>query len=282
VLGIDGRGGFLRDIGRLPVAVGDADYDPDTGNFLQLSELWLQGDFPDYQMDSPSGDQEVRLSAGWRGPYLNLGINRNKLSDGFGKVFRLWQADTTVSNHGEPIEIVVSAGANDEIDETDIGMDQVVAVFFETIENSVAPGYPPQNENRWQTPVQVNLIRDDGEEFNKDDDDGRYLIIRAYGPVNGAPGTSNQGTIDLNTVTTAEYRDVEGAQALAISMLVPHGSKVFRAYQLAAEPDKEDLIVGPSPTTSPPPGSHTASRKSPATHVVIDRFTSGPITLTLY
>jgi len=282
VLGVDGRGGFLRDIGRLPVAVGDADYDPDTGNFLQLSELWLQGGLPAYQMASPPGDPEVRLSAGWRGPYLNLGITRTNLSDGFGKVLRLRQADNAVSNGGQPIASVISAGANNEIDEEDTGIDQDVAVFFEAIAGAVHPGppsYPPQDENHWQTLVQVHVKRDDGLKFN--DDDGRYLIIRAYGPVNGAPGTSKQVPVDLEELPPPDYEEIEGAQTLAISVLVPHGANVFRAYQIdgaTSVPEVQAKIINDGNLPIPP---FTVERISPTAHIVTDRFTVGPITLTL-
>ncbi|HRQ88332.1 MAG TPA: prepilin-type N-terminal cleavage/methylation domain-containing protein, partial [Bacteroidia bacterium] len=107
VLGDKDRAGFLGDIGRLPVARGSVDVE-------QLVELWDKNaaPFEDYAIRTPAGDGEVRLGTGWRGPYLNLGINRRSLTDGFGEPYRLWKADGTTAGDGEIVAIVQSLGAD--------------------------------------------------------------------------------------------------------------------------------------------------------------------------
>ncbi|MEL7499748.1 MAG: type II secretion system protein [Planctomycetota bacterium] len=101
-VGADGRSfmsGFVVDMGRPPVALVDlADAD-----VLTLRELWqpiaITG-LPAYEFrnanastvstttdssgQSISADQNVRIAAGWRGPYLQLPVGATELKDGWG------------------------------------------------------------------------------------------------------------------------------------------------------------------------------------------------------
>jgi len=258
VLGDDHSAGFLGDIGRLPLAVGDAD----ATNYSQLAELWDQDEalargISLYAIRTPAGDAEIRLGTGWRGPYLDLGINRNDLTDGFANRYFLLQADGTESDNGEPIAIVQTLGADGAIHGASYAED--LEVIFEA-NAGVLP--PPDNlaANDWQTDLQVTVTRDGGPILLAD---GAHLILRAY----GADGLGGLHTVLEEKFTlTADL----ASHTFTLSNL-PHGAKVLRAYQESADPaDKETPLT----TTSP-------ERKSPATHVVIDRFSSGE-TLTLY
>jgi len=76
-------GGFLADLGRLPVAIGS---DPATS----LAELWSNpnGLLPFAIRPAPT-DPEVLVASGWRGPYLRLPLGRTELRDGWGHPFSL-------------------------------------------------------------------------------------------------------------------------------------------------------------------------------------------------
>jgi hypothetical protein len=88
--------GFTVDMGRPPILLPD----PDDATILTLRELWAPTGLPAYQsrqataadvsptMDSDgatvAADQNVRISAGWRGPYLQLPVGAIQLTDGWG------------------------------------------------------------------------------------------------------------------------------------------------------------------------------------------------------
>ncbi|MEM9399243.1 MAG: prepilin-type N-terminal cleavage/methylation domain-containing protein, partial [Verrucomicrobiota bacterium] len=84
VLGDEETASFVGDIGRLPQVIGT---DPET----QLAELWQIESLSAYSINTPTGDSEIRLGTGWRGPYLNLGLTRTEITDGFGFDFVLTQ-----------------------------------------------------------------------------------------------------------------------------------------------------------------------------------------------
>jgi len=276
VLGVDGRGGFLGDIGRLPqvplLPVGGV---PET----QLAELWDQDEVEDagiqlYAIRQAPGDSEVRLGTGWRGPYLNLGFNRGGLTDGFGNPFWLWKANGDPVLVGDEIAIVQSLGISGTLGGT--GYEADLEIVFQ-VDEDVLPLPNDKPVNNWQRDVTVNVIAHGGQ---IEGSAGRYVIVRVY----GADGSGGIHTIDQKVFDFDDPSNPSQVVDREFTFAnLPHGAKVFRAYQLAllAEPDKEDLIVGTPPPPSPPPVSHTASRKSPATHVVIDRFTD-TIPLTLY
>jgi prepilin-type N-terminal cleavage/methylation domain-containing protein len=255
VVGDEDTAGFLGDIGRLPEAYGD---DPLT--LTQLAELWDQSvsGLPDYAINTPAGDSEVRLGTGWRGPYLNLGINRSDLSDGFANAFLLYQADGTDSDDGDPIAIIQSLGAEGLAGGTSYEEDLEIVIQAEA--GAVTAGLADAVTDSWRTDVEVTVVRDGGPIAVAD---GANLIVRAY----GADGSGGVHTVLQEKVTLTV--DLP-SQSFTLTDL-PHGAKVLRAYQESVDPATKDTAII---TTSP-------ERKSPATHVVIDRFT-GTITLTLY
>lgn len=100
--------GFAADMARLPHAVGA---DPAT----QLSELWLApADATQlYGLRTAPGDVDVKLFAGWRGPYLRLpplSGAEAKLIDGWGNAFKPLRADLNPAGPGDAIVAAQSAG----------------------------------------------------------------------------------------------------------------------------------------------------------------------------
>jgi len=286
VLGDREGAGFLGDIGRLPVANGDAG----PANLKQFAELWDQNvaalaGIADYEIRSPDGDPEVRLGTGWRGPYLNLGINRRELTDGFANRFFLFQASGAEADDGDQIAIVQSLGADGEVGGT--GFDEDFAIVFEAETTAITAGLAEKEADRWRTPVVVNVVADGGAiEWSGDPEDEPngdpkefYVVVRIYGP---------NGDGDIHTVEQVYKKIIGGGTPSIMFRLdgdddhsddtgpgIVHGAKVIRAYQVENEPGndtagKESLFEDAD-----------LQRKSPATHVVIDRFTD-TITLTLY
>jgi len=252
VLGDGTAAGFLGDIGRLPVARGAVDAE-------LLAELWDQSvaTLVDYEIRTPPGDSEVRLGTGWRGPYLNLGINRSELTDGFANPFLLWQAGGTAAGDGDAIAIVQSLGTSGTVGGTSYEED--LEVIFQADAGAV-PGLADAETDQWRTDVEIIVIRGGGPIVFAD---GANLIVRAY----GADGSGGIHTVMEQKVVIAADTP---SQTFTLSGL-PHGATVLRAYQETTDPStKETAIVTVSP-----------ERKSPATHAVIDRFT-GTVTLTLY
>lgn len=109
----DGDGaGFVADMGRVPLAVGA---DPAT----QLKELWEAPTDPAllYGLRMAAGDADVKLFAGWRGPYLRLAPVASgpaELRDGWGNRFTLLRPDLTPATSGDPIILVQSTGGSQE------------------------------------------------------------------------------------------------------------------------------------------------------------------------
>jgi len=253
VLGDSTSGGFLGDIGRLPVVRGTIAEE-------QLAELWSQsaGGFSAYTIASPSGDSDVRLGTGWRGPYLDLGINRSDLTDAFANAFLLYQADGSTAGDGDGVRIIQSLGAGATAGGT--GFDEDLELVLEADAGAVTAGLSDAVANDWQSDVEV-IIERDGSPIESAD--GENLIVRAY----GADGSGGVHTVvEAKAVLTADTPS--GTFTL---LDLPHGSKILRAYQDATDPATKDTLIA---TVSP-------ERKSPATHIVVDRFT-GTITLTLY
>lgn len=316
ILGGDDSAGFVRDIGRLPEAIGDAEYDPDTrtGNLLtQLGELWSQGTFPQYAVNQGNGlDSEIRLGTGWRGPYLNLGINRTDLTDGFANPFVYYQADGTLADDTDPIAIIQSFGANGgdqfgttgdiEIfpDVSDSSYDEDVETVFAADAAAVTANLSDTVQNRWQTQMDsIQVEREDGSEFEIAD--GQYLVIRAYGPNDGILQTIYQSVVDLDdlddiagsgngdgSVTSADSPSTTTGEWVFsppgfqfTGPTLANGLKVFRAYQIdnaTAAPGMQDELIGDGSLPEP---TLTVEWKSPPTFFVVGS-PDVPPTLRLY
>lgn len=268
VLGNDNQAGFLGDIGRLPVAAGDSS----TTNFSQLAELWDQGSLSDYAIQAPAGDAEVRLGTGWRGPYLSLGINRDDLSDGFANPFVLYQTDGSISDNGDTIAVVQSFGADGTANGTSYEED--LEVIFQ-VNAGVLPAPDDVAANRWTQDLNVTIVSDPAPIERETAGTAESVVVRIYGADgNGDLVTLEQveeeipvgGTPDISVVM-----DGDDDATVDTGPGLPLGAKVIRAYRVENTdiPAKQADILADDKSISP------------ATHVILDRFTS-TITLTLY
>ncbi|WP_254508037.1 type II secretion system protein GspG [Anatilimnocola floriformis] len=102
--------GFVADLGRLPMAIGD---DP----ALQGAELWLNpNNLQAYGLKQSTLDSEVWLACGWRGPYLRQPTGAVRYNDGWGRPFRMLSLDSggavVPAAAGQPITGVASFGAD--------------------------------------------------------------------------------------------------------------------------------------------------------------------------
>jgi len=70
-------GGFVADIGRLPVPAGSD----------RLGELWALPNGMSLFAVRPASDPEVLVPCGWRGPYLRLPVGSGEVRDGWGNYF---------------------------------------------------------------------------------------------------------------------------------------------------------------------------------------------------
>jgi len=241
IIGDDEAAGFLGDIGRLPQVVGP---DPET----QLLELWNQNGIADYAINTARGDSEIKLGTGWRGPYLNLGLTRTDLTDGFNGTFFFFQPDESdADDPGETIAGILSLGLSGTVGGTDYEED-VELVF----ENS--------SENDWETDLEVIVV---GNGTPIEVANGANLIVRAY----GADGSGGLHTVlEQKTVLTTDIASF----SFTLTDL-PYGAKVLRAYQDNTDPADKDTAI----TTT------VSEQKSVAQHITINRLT-GTVTLTLF
>jgi len=250
--------GFLSDIGRLPIARGGIPEE-------QLAELW-DGDataLEPYAIRTAPGDSEVKLGTGWRGPYLDLGINRGDLQDGFANPYELFQADGTAAGNGDTVAIIRSLGADGVIAGDDFDADQTVV--FQADAGAVTAGLADAETNRWEGDLSVTVYRDRvGGTF--DVADGEYIVLRVYGP-DGANGGS------LFTMEEEKLTLTGPIPSHTFTMTgLPHGPKVIRAYQESTDPATEEtpIITEPIPPTGPPTGHE---RKSLPINLRTDRLT---------
>lgn len=135
--------GFVADIGRLPETM-------DIDGVLTLGELWDRDGLPVYDLASNVVDSEVKIPAGWRGPYINLPLGSRKLLlDGWGNRYtsplgtssdppestgyaRLRDSsDAAIDTADKPIFIVRHLGANGADLPSDQGLDVSADVRFD-------------------------------------------------------------------------------------------------------------------------------------------------------
>jgi prepilin-type N-terminal cleavage/methylation domain-containing protein len=228
--------GFVADIGRLPKVVS-------TEPERRFVELWLKPQLvPEFSIQTPTGDLDVRVPGGWRGPYLRLGPGVSTLRDGYGELARALRADGTEAAEDESIEIIESLGSDVATGGT--GYDEDLAI---AIHRTTAPIVGPRHMG--SVPVRVFPSDDPGA--------GANVIVRVYGPVEGKVETIAQHTfLASGGVGTHTFAD------LAI------GARVLRAYQVDDPiPAEEDPIAS---------AHHTAP-----IHVTVVHGGVSEITLTL-
>ncbi|MEM7792556.1 MAG: hypothetical protein AAF546_14220, partial [Verrucomicrobiota bacterium] len=243
VLGETDISGFIGDIGRLPIAQG--------GDSLeQLSELWSGGSLPDYTIATSAGDSEVRLGVGWRGPYLDLGIGRDQLTDGYGDALFNFEANGDLAADGETIAIVQSRGVDQAIGGDGVNSD--TSVVFEADAAAVTLGFS-EVEVASTEDVVVILQNESG---NLLQTDGNVLLVRAYGANFAADGTGGLETLRQAKFEFSDATDNPGTPTTRSSVSLtlvdlPLGLKVFRAYQVSgAVPANGDNLTE-IPATAP-------------------------------
>lgn len=268
VLGDGDTVGFIGDIGRLPIAQGSIPGE-------KLSELWNGGSLPAYSIQTPDGDSELRLGIGWRGPYLDLGINRNALTDGFGQALFHYEADGDEATSGERIAILQSLGVDGTMGGTGVNAD--TAVILKAGPGAVTVGLSDVEVNATED-IAVIVQNDSG---NILETDGRYILVRAYGAHFAADGSGGLETLGQATYDFTDTGDNPGNATEVASLSftlsdLPLGPKIFRAYQV----DATALPGNEADLTEQPAVAPTAVRASAATHRVLKGRT-GAISLGL-
>lgn len=193
--------GFVSDVGRLPKAPVDL-------AAPRLSELWLPpaGVAP-FAIQSPTGDPELRLPGGWRGPYLRLGVGATELRDGWARTYVVERADGTAAQPGEELAAVRSFGADGIAGGVDYDLD-LAAVIHRTVA-------PVQNARHLGAiPVRVRTTASSG-----------FVVVRVYGPIDGTVRTLRQHVVAAT-----------GADATALFADLPVGARVVRAYATNDDP----------------------------------------------
>ena len=255
ILGDDKAAGFLDDIGRLPRAVG-------TDPLTQLSELWSNeiGNLSTYSINTAPGDDEIRLGAGWRGPYLNLGLTRADLTDGFSNPYTFTTVAGNIPGDGQQIPIILSLGADNAALGIDYNEDFSIVLEADiTNPNDVFNGGNPAplNQNNWQTDLIVSVFRSNTTQ-NPVPTEGDRVLIRVYG--------ANDG--DLNTIGSHAFVSLGETTPLTHTFVnLPFGPKVIRAYQV------NDALV---PATDETPFVTRPAIISVPTNVILNR--NAPVT----
>jgi len=200
--------GFIADLGRLPVAVGN---DPST----QLAELWSNpaGVSP-YGLKTALGDAEVMLSCGWRGPYLDLPIGGNRLIDGFGRDMLVLSADGTgnpqVATDGQTILGLTSLGSDGQVGIADAELPLAA-------DTTVWLGHSP---TMYASDLSVRVYESDGAGGRITPSQSGSLSVRLYLP----DATTGEITFQQSPLLTTP------ATATFSFPAIPIGKKVLRAY----------------------------------------------------
>jgi len=235
--------GFVADCGRLP---------------LSLEELYLHPTalVPAFASAAPAGDDEVTVTGGWNGPYLQLAIGGQSLPDGWAAGFEPFQSDGTASAPTQPVAILRSLGRDLAVGGTSYDAD--ISLVFQA--DAVFPGLTTQVENRWQKPLTVYVYYNDSS-TNPDPNNGEKIVVRVYGPVADANGAVTLGTI------AQEVTDYTVEEPVSISLSnLAIGPRIIRVYQLDTATD---------PTTTEELSAHAALETvSVPTRLVVSRETS--------
>lgn len=233
-------GGFVADVGRLPLTVIDAG-DPD-GAYKQLRELWLPGALPAYgiyQVDVLAGAPDmgpadkVSIRCGWRGPYLRLPPastgTAQLIRDGWGNPLDILAPTRVVAAHGEPVGIVRSRGADFSVDPFppagDFTSDQ--RVTLRALVPDAVTGEPIVDRISGSITVNIKVYNPaGGMDGNGGIEDPKAsdgtVVVRLFGPANGvASFVGEQATFPTAPETTLNHTFAN----------VPIGPRAVRAYQ---------------------------------------------------
>ncbi|MEM8669111.1 MAG: hypothetical protein AAGG48_16430 [Planctomycetota bacterium] len=223
--------GFIADMGRLPVAVGN---DPST----QLAELFSNPlAVAPYGLKTFPGDTDVSLSCGWRGPYLDLPVGGTRLLDGYGRNMVLLSADAggvpKVAVEGEAVFGMTSLGSD--------GQTGIVNSELPLAEDTTEwLGGAGELLDLFTSDVTVTVVEDDGSGNRNSPIQAGSLFIRLYLP-DGRIGEPTSGSLIFRQSTTFttpnsitfEFEDV------------PIGPKVLRAYWVSNDSTEVNSNVLP-------------------------------------
>jgi len=208
--------GFVADVGRLPTAVGT---DPAT----QLRQLWqnIEG-LPVWGLVSPPGDAQVRLGAGWRGPYIRLGVGAQTLTDGWGQPMQLLLADDlTELDDGDPVFIIRSLGSDNLPGDGGDPYSVDLPVIFQ---RAGAQAVPPRHTG---TVAGTVYLEESGD--HPPANTGQLIVVRVYGPVDGSALTIGQFTA-MPDGGPVNYRFDQDNDNVDDPIAI--GPRVLRAYLL--------------------------------------------------
>lgn len=210
VLGDDMAPGFVSDMGRLPVAVGEGE--------LTLAELWQPGELPRYDLRRDAIDPEVAVPCGWRGPYVSLPIGADSLQDAWGNPVtsvvggggavtyaRLrTELDEPVTAAGQAVGGVRLPGANNEVSPDDTGVARDLGVRF------------AGRHEAWVKAV-VTVVDADG--VPDPGPGGESVVVRVFAPDATRPGmvavVANEPPVGL---------DATGSAIVPAAAVLPEGS----------------------------------------------------------
>lgn len=154
--------GFLADMGRLPKSAGEPG--------LTLAELWERGSLPEFDVRDTPLDSEIKVSTGWRGPYLRMPLGADRLLDSWGNPIHSRDVDgNEIAAAGVNIAIVRHFGANGVEGSGDEGYKRDREVDFRGLEASV------------NAEVQVVNVVDDAT-FPVTIPSTDKVIVRVFGP----------------------------------------------------------------------------------------------------
>lgn len=233
--------GFVADMGRLPETM-------NVGGVLTLGELWDRDGLPIYDIVSNAIDTEVKIPAGWRGPYINLPLgSRNQLLDGWGNRYssplgatsdppestgyaRLRDAsDEVIDTVDQPIYIVRHLGANGEDLASDQGLNESADVRF---------------DGRFSASVKavVQLVDDQNRDGVRETHD--KVFVRVFGPDPdnlstakvlqefSAVGSTSETTLTFEiTGSTIGMRAVRAYLCRADDTFIAHSPIKYVAFQ---------------------------------------------------
>ncbi len=206
--------GFVSDVGRLPLVL-------DGPERTRLRELWTKPDeVRPFSIQSPKEDPEVRLPAGWRGPYLRLPLGADGWRDGWGEPYRaLMTQDGNPALPGEVVESIASHGLDDRPGGE--GYDEDLVVVFRTADFSHHLGDLLVRVRPIATPAATTIT------------------VRVYGPIDGK----------VSALGDPPELTWDGEDAIFEFEDLPIGNRVVRAYQTVAaktDPPKDGPQVGAS------------------------------------
>lgn len=240
--GIVSYSGFIADIGRLPIAIGDL---PE----VQLSELWDPALLPPFAItlvDDPdtTDSEQIPVAAGWKGPYLLLPPGPSTLRDGFGNAFLHLDSSGIAVSDGEEIAGLVSLGSNGLLDPTDVDYARDLTL----------PGGIWTAE-RFSGTVPFHVITSNG--LDPELHSGETLHVRLYGPIDGQAGRIASEEVSANASLRYEGNITATCGPRVIMAVVTTGSApnedVLRAsapYQIVVAPGMNptrELVLPPDP-----------------------------------